>query len=126
MSVMLSVVRPSLDCVVGAAGPMDLNNWINKSIASGKFSNLTDWSPVSYGYSISSLTLLGYAASDFVVDTTQGSLEKQANASVQVLNLNAVDLRDNTQVPFVHSNVPRAQYNDWLGRVRSTFDLGTN
>jgi hypothetical protein len=117
---MLAVRRP-LDCVIDAAGPVDLPrlggtpqaDWVRgKALAA--FGDLGDASPTHHAAAIRAQVLAGYAAADRIVPASQGRYLQRALPRAHVVELGA-----GAGPRFVHASVPPAALRTWWGAVRA-------
>ena len=120
LALMLAVRRP-LDCVIDAAGPVDLPrlggtpqaDWV-RAKALAAFGDLRDASPTHHAAAIRAPVLAGYAAGDRIVPAGQGRYLKHALPHAHVLELGA-----GAGPRFVHASVPPAALRTWWGAVRA-------
>ena len=120
LALMLAVRRP-LDCVIDAAGPVDLPrlggtpqaDWV-RAKALAAFGDLRDASPTDHAGAIRAPVLAGYAAADRIVPASQGRYLERALPSADVIQLGA-----GAGPRFVHANVSPAALRAWWGAVRA-------
>jgi acetyl esterase/lipase len=120
LALMLAVRRP-LQCVIDAAGPVDLSrlggtpqaDWV-RAKARAAFGDLRDASPTAHARAIRAPVLAGYAAGDRIVPASQGRLLRRALPRARVVELGA-----GPGPRFVHAAVPAAALRGWWSAVRA-------
>jgi dipeptidyl aminopeptidase/acylaminoacyl peptidase len=125
-ALLLAIKRPSLDCVVSAAGPADLRlalrtdprGILSKSVRAAFGVLLPRFDPWRYGRRLRAPTLLEYAENDRLVPPTQGAalLRTAPNATTVVLSAGTA--------PFVHSAVDGRELHSLHRRERALLTGG--
>jgi acetyl esterase/lipase len=120
LALMLALRRP-LQCVIDAAGPVDLPqldgtpqaDWV-RAKALAAFGDLRDASPTHHAAAIHAPVLAGYAAADRIVPASQGRYLKRALPHARVIELGA-----GAGPRFVHATVPAAALRSWWSAVHA-------